>query len=259
MPSWNIHTAHVESLLGKRQADDLGIADTNAFLFGNYVPDIYVGFMVPDALLHIDYCITHFAQMNLIPMPDADFFWDHYIARRRPSSPVGLSLTLGAWAHLVADRYYNGWFRSFVLSHDVPKGEEMRVGKQGDFDLFGRSLGIESLVNPTPDLIDAAWKFYPYRILNDDVKRAVQAANDIVRKSKEASPNAEEYRLLSAEWLTGVFQACDERLSAWLEAWQRLDAQKAPCLAVDVRREGGLPPAVQDDPHWMDALKQQAG
>ena len=256
MPSWNIHTAHVESLLGAHRAEDLGIADTNAFLFGSYVPDIYVGFMVSDVSLHIDYCITHIAKISMIPLADADCFWDHYVARRTPSSPAGLSLVLGAWAHLVADRFYNSRFRAYAVSHEMPEGDEMRLGKQGDFDLFGRSLGITSLVCPTDELIEAAWKFRPYSIFADDVKRAADVANGIVRESQASAPSPNGYQLLTAEWLTSVFKACDERLLIWLEAWQRLKAQGSPCLAADVRAEAGLSPATLDDPDWMKSLMQ---
>ena len=256
MPSWNIHTAHVESLLRGRRADDLGIADTNAFLFGNYVPDIYLGFMVPDASLRIDYCITHIAKFNLIPLANPDYFWDHYVARRAPSSPSGMSLVLGAWAHLVADRFYNGQFRTYALSHKVPKGDEMRLGKQGDFDLFGRSLGITSIVYPTDELIEAAWKFRPYSIFADDVKRSADVANNIVRESQAPAPNSDSFSLLTAEWLTDVFEACDKRLLVWLEAWQRLKVQGRPRLASDVRAEAGFPPAMPDDPNWMKPLAQ---
>lgn len=251
MPSWNIHTAHVERLLSDHRAEDLGIEDRNAFLFGNYVPDIYVGFMVPKASFHIDYCITHFAAINIIPIPDADLFWDYYIARRWPTSPVGLSLALGAWAHLVADRFYNGWFRTFSIEHDVPKGEELRVMKQGDFHLFGNSLNISSYVSVTPELLDAAWSFHPYRILADDVERAVEVANAIVQKSATPTTDQGEYALLSAEWMMSVLEACDERLITWLSAWQSLVADGRCYRAADVRAEAGLPSAEFDDPNWL--------
>ena len=94
MPSWNIHTAHVERLLSQRTPDELGIEDVNAFLFGNYVPDIHLGFMVPDTTYRIDYCVTHIARPSMIPLPDADRFWDDCVARRRPKDawpvPFGL-------------------------------------------------------------------------------------------------------------------------------------------------------------------------
>ena len=55
MPSWNIHTAHVERLLREHGASELGIGDKDAFLMGNLLPDVYVGYMVPDASWRIDY------------------------------------------------------------------------------------------------------------------------------------------------------------------------------------------------------------
>ena len=246
MPSWNIHTAHVERLLSDCPAEKLGIADANAFLFGNYVPDIYVGFMVRDASFRIDYCITHEAAVTHIPVSDADRFWDLYIGKRKPATPIGTSLVLGAWAHLVADRIYNGRFREFCQTHETPEGEELRIRKQADFDLFGRSLGASSFVEVTPELLDAAYAFKPYRIAADDVMRTAEVANAIVRAGGAISEQGDSYQLLGETWLSDAFEACNERLSTWLFAWQQLEAEGARCLAADVRAKAGLPPATPD-------------
>ena len=245
MPSWNIHTAHVERLAADRSAHDLGIEDVNTFLFGNYVPDIYVGFMVPDASMHIDYCMTHWANVGLIPIPDADKFWDMYIYKRRSKTPSGVSLALGAWAHLVADRFYNGTFLTFLETHDAPEGEELRICKQGDFDVFGHTLGISSCVQVNSELLEAAKKFRGYSILPQDVEKSVEVAASIVRASAMVPAN-QEYRLLSAEWLTEVFEACNERLAQWLEAWQALEGEGKKASAEDIRVRLGLRPARQD-------------
>ena len=236
MPSWNIHTAHVERLLENRRAYDLGIEDVNAFLFGNYVPDVYVGFMVRDASMHVDYCLTHCAKVGLIPMPDADRFWDMYIYKRRPTAPAGLALTLGAWAHLVSDRFYNGLFRVFLETHDAPEGEELRIRKQEDFDLFGHTLGISSLVQVTPELLEAARRFRGYSVLPEDVEKTVEVANNIVRRSA-AAPVNQEYQLLSAEWMSETFEACNERLVRWLEAWRALELGGKNVSAEEIRAE----------------------
>lgn len=240
MPSWNIHTAHVERLLAEHQAEDLGIADVNSFLFGNYVPDIYLGFMVPDTTFRIDYCLTHMAKPRLIPLPDADQFWNNCVSRRRPTTDSGLSLTLGAWAHLVADRVYNGTFRDFCQTHDTPHGDELRLMKQGDFDLFGHSLGISSTVEITPELLDAANRFRQYSVLPDDVRKSVDVANAIVQ-GEDVKPVPDDYQLLSAEWMAGTFGQCNERLGAWLAAWQELERDGSPVKADDVRAKAGLP------------------
>ena len=247
MPSWNVHTAHVERLIERRTVDDLGISDQNAFLFGNYVPDIYVGFMVPDASMHIDYCITHVATISTTPVPDADFFWDHYIARRTPSSESGLSLALGAWAHLVADRFYNASFRMNAPAHDNLKGDALRRAKQADFDLFGRSFPLSSIVEVNDALLNAAYSFHAYRLLPDDVKRAAQIANAIVRSNTSSPAEQKVYQLLDAVWLTDVFNACDEFVVAWLSAWRTLKNEDRACLAGDIRTQAGIAPAPSFD------------
>lgn len=242
MPSWNIHTAHVERLFERHRPHDLGIDDANAFLFGNYVPDIYVGFMIPETTFRINYCITHIADPNLIPIPDADRFWDDYLARRLPSDPSCLSLTLGAWAHLVADRIYNGRFRTFWETHDTPEGEQLRIAKQGDFDLFGCSLGIESRVTPTPELLAAGQAFRPYSVLADEIHRTIEVMERIF--AKNAPDDKDAYQLLNREWMETTFDACEDRLAIWLGTWQDLVRRGCAVSASRIREEAGLPPAL---------------
>ena len=69
MPSWNIHIAQAERLLARDGACARFVRDANAFLFGNLVPDIPVGYMVPGAP-HIAYRETHFTEPVPIPKPD---------------------------------------------------------------------------------------------------------------------------------------------------------------------------------------------
>jgi len=136
MPSWNIHTAHVERLLREEGAAALGVRDENAFLLGNLAPDVYVGYMVPNPSFRIDYKLTHLALREHIPLPRYDDFWDFYIAGRDDVSDV----VLGAWAHLVADHVYNAHTRAYLASIGVEPGERARIGKQGDVvdkPLFG--------------------------------------------------------------------------------------------------------------------------
>lgn len=241
MPSWNIHTAHVEKLLDGCEPGELGVEDVNAFLFGNYVPDIYLGFMVADITFHVDYCLTHMAEPSVTPVPDADRFWDMYVCRR-PMPPAQRSLALGAWAHLMADRMYNGRFRAFAKGLDAPKGDELRECKQGDFDTFGRSLALSSHVRADDELIAAAGLFRPYSILPDDVRRTVKRIDEVV--AANAVPEREgRYLLLGEEWMKATFDACDIRLRTWLKAWKALHDQGKRVTSVDVREKAGLPPA----------------
>ena len=80
MPSWNIHIAQTERLLAEDGAVAELVRDRNAFLFGNVVPDIYVGYMVPGIAHPIPYRVTHFAKPEPIPKPGERAFWDAYVA-----------------------------------------------------------------------------------------------------------------------------------------------------------------------------------
>lgn len=225
MPSWNIHTAHVERLFADRPPESWGVEDVDAFLLGNYIPDVYLGFMVPDASMRIDYCITHIAEPSTVPVPDADRFWSRYIERRMAPSPAGRSLVLGAWAHLATDRCYNSRFRDFYQTHDTPEGEELRTYKQADFELFGHSLGISSHVHVTPELLEAAWKFRPYRIFPDDVRRTVRVADAIVDNAHACE--SLDYQLLDAGWMTETFEICNTQLTAGFDAWKQLERTRS--------------------------------
>lgn len=80
MPSWNIHIAHAEGLLAKDGPVARVVRDRNTFLFGNLIPDIYVGYMVPGIVHPIPYRVTHFAKPEHIPKPREAEFWAQYVA-----------------------------------------------------------------------------------------------------------------------------------------------------------------------------------
>ena len=80
MPSWNIHIAQTERLLERGGAVTRAVRDANAFLFGNLVPDIMVGYMVPGIDQPVPYRKTHFAAPEFIPKPREREFWDTYVA-----------------------------------------------------------------------------------------------------------------------------------------------------------------------------------
>ena len=180
MPSWNIHTAHVERLLREEGTAALGVRDVNEFLMGNFVPDIYVGYMVPHTTRLIDYNTTHLAEPGHIPLPDADAFWERYVAGREDVSDV----VLGAWAHLVCDHVYNKHTRAFLAEQGIQPGEKMRIAKQADFALFGRTLDISLKPEVNEALVEACAAFPQYPIAESDVAAAVEVASQIVDENR---------------------------------------------------------------------------
>ena len=215
MPSWNIHTAHVERLLREEGAASLGVRDENAFLLGNLVPDIYVGYMVPDTTLRIDYKLTHLTTREHIPLPRYDEFWEFYIAGHEEVS----DLTLGAWSHLVADHVYNAHTRAYLASVGVEPGERARIGKQGDFALFGRTLDISMVPHVDRALLAQCSAFPPYSILERDVCGAVESARRIVERNRaEHLSETPEYQLLTADFFAVAREEAHATIVAGLRA-----------------------------------------
>ncbi len=79
MPSWNMQIAHAERLLKGGGSVARAGRDGHAFLFGNLIPDIYVGYMVPGVVRPVPSRVTHFAKPEHIPKPRAGEFFDAYV------------------------------------------------------------------------------------------------------------------------------------------------------------------------------------
>lgn len=265
MPSWNIHIAHAERLLAHDGLAARLICDRNAFLLGNVVPDIFVGYMVPGVEEPIPYRVTHFAKPEPIPKPREDEFWGtyvaplvaelgvrgdacrvrevadlsseivpassiadereamnriHYPARYegvpevpRPTGPGDadpspeqvrrsvFDLCLGVWAHLLADKLWNTRVNEYLEAQGGTLCEEFRIKKQGDFDWFGKTLGIVSVPRATERLFAAAEAFPQYRIDRMYVLKTIGVMHEIVR-GNPGDPDHPPYRLLTDEFFS---------------------------------------------------------
>ena len=214
MPSWNIHTAHVERLLREEGAAALGVIDVNAFLFGNFVPDVYVGYMVPDPSFRIDYKLTHLALREHIPLPRYDDFWRFYVARQDAVT----DLVRGAWAHLVADHVYNAHTRAYLASIGVKPGERARVGKQADFALFGRTLDISMVPHVDDALLAQCADFPMYSVAEKDVRAAARVAGESGgTKRAEHVAGGREGQLLTAEFFETARKEAHDTIVAGLK------------------------------------------
>ena len=265
MPSWNIHIAQTELLL-ERPSVAHAVRDRNAFLFGNVVPDIFVGYMVPGVMDPIPYRITHFAKPEAIPKPREREFWDtyvaplaeglsaagvgdvpivgiederaflnrtHYPARYEDAEPVPaplraargaaasaadpdavrrsvLDLTLGAWAHLLADNLWNTRVNEFLDARGGKPSEEFRIKKQGDFDTFGRGFHLSAVPQATERLLVACAAFPQYPIPAPYVHASVGVIHETVRVNGGVATH-EPYRLLTDDFFTDTLAEVLER------------------------------------------------
>ena len=214
MPSWNIHIADVERLLAEEGADALGIRDVDAFLMGNVAPDIYVGYMVPNATTRIDYKLTHLTMREHIPVPRCGDFWDFYC-----TNPVGYGamevtdLVRGAWCHLVCDHVYNTNTRAWLEKLGVQPGEKARIGKQSDFADYGRTLQISLVPNVTDEVLAQCEAFPQYRIAPADAQSAARVAAEIVEENRSKHIYGEpSYRLLTSKFFHDAGQEAHEAM-----------------------------------------------
>lgn len=277
MPSWNIHIAHAERLLKGSGSVARAVRDRNAFLFGNLVPDIYVGYMVPGVARPVPYRVTHFAKPEHIPKPRAGEFFDAYVspfareagtagpgdeapwfeaaslsaevehvspahapsfewefdvrgtaARQRDAfgaagralSPVELrrslfDMVLGAWVHLLADCTWNQAVSDLLETRGERPSRDFRIKKQGDFDLFGKSLALDLMPRLTPQLIDVAAAFPQYEIDAASVAATCAIAHETVRTNHPVA--GASYRLLDEGFFDRVFAEVNDRAERKLE------------------------------------------
>lgn len=297
MPSWNIHIAHAERLLKGGGSVAHAVRDGNAFLFGNLIPDIYVGYMVPGVVRPVPYRVTHFAKPEHIPKPRAGEFFDAYVlplAREcglldalgddcatgggvgAPAGPTGsaaagdsalerswrapaslaaevahvspahtptfewdfdvaqtaacqrdafatsrralsrdelrrslFDMVLGTWVHLLADCTWNQAVSDLLDARGEQPSRDFRIKKQGDFDLFGKSLELDLMPRLTPQLIEVAAAFPQYEIDAASVLATCAIAHETVRTNHPVAGAA--YRLLDEEFFNRVFAEVNAR------------------------------------------------
>ena len=219
MPSWNIHTAHVERLLAEEPPEALGICDTNAFLFGNLLPDIYVGYMVPNASRKIDYRKTHLADPGHVPEPRYGEFFERFAAPSADAEGKVDDVVLGAWTHLVADHVYNARFNRLLERKGLKAGTEVRVRKQGDFDTFGRTLDIHLAPRVTPELIAQCARFPQYPVAEEDVRATCEVMERIVADNAARHVSDPSYSLVGADYFAQVPDELDAVMRAGLHAY----------------------------------------
>lgn len=218
MPSWNIHTAHAEQLLNTTGADALGIRCVDAFLLGNLLPDVYVGYMVPDITRKIPYQDTHFADPSIVPEPDYGQFFDLFCAR--DANGVVDDLLLGSWAHLVADHDYNKRVNAFFEQEHITPSSTVREKKQSDFAAFGRTLDISLVPHITPEVLAQCARFPQYDLEPSDMYATEEAMSRIVADNTEHHiEGIPEYQLLYPDFFSSTFEGATEHIRAGLLAY----------------------------------------
>lgn len=203
----------------------MGIRDVEGFLFGNLVPDIYVGHMVPDVSRKIVYRDTHFAEPLFVPEPDYGAFFERHALRSADEDGRVGDLVLGTWAHLVADHVYNKRFNELLEERGLEAGDAIRKKKQRDFDLFGRTLDIHWLPRATDALVAQCAAFPQYAIDAPDVEKTCAVVRSIVAANAASQVDEPSYELLGSDYFHDVPDEVDARIREGLHAYVAGDAR----------------------------------
>lgn len=234
MPSWNIHIAHATALIDDMGMDALGISQRDAFLFGHVLPDVYVGYLLPDARPLRDYRDTHWTHDAHIPLPSYQGFYKAYITDYRAAD----DMVKGAWLHLMCDHVYNKATREVLMARGLQPSDALRECKQADFAAFGATLTRHICPEKTPELLAQAYRFPQYPLDEDVVDGALVLIEDFARQryteavrpagytsdgyQPERIQHSLEYSLLDDAFFARTFARAHELMKTSCEAVQRL-------------------------------------
>lgn len=222
MPSWNVHIAHVEHVLKTHTLESIGVHNPSAFLLGNLLPDLYVGYMVPNITKKILYNTTHMAPHAHVPLPDYHAFGEKYLSHAQVSyeQETSQDLVLGAWCHLMCDHTYNQATRVFLNEHHIEHGEKARIGKQTDLDTYGRTLDISHTIVIDDDLRAQVAAYAQYEIDMRDVHECAQVVHDIVvRNRQEHIDGIPQYMMLHQAFFDDTFKSVNILLDTQLTTY----------------------------------------
>lgn len=238
MPSWNIHIAHADRLLEKG-AGCLGvdIQYPDAFLLGNVAPDVHIGFMVPEYSHKVRYGRTHQSYPGTLPIPSYRRYQRNFMGGLNPAEyllqtdfiqPNKTYCTeaqralvdqrqlrefiVGIWCHLVCDHVYNTHTRAFLRAHHIPTGEDARIRKQADFDVYGHSLKMSCLPEESDALYAVAAAYPQYGFTHSDVYKTLQVIQRIAEENRQNSVSAPQYQMLDIAFFSSAYKEAEETL-----------------------------------------------
>ncbi len=212
MPRWGIHLDIATKILDSNKS-----IDKNLFLFGNILPDIQVGYMVPDVSNIVKYDISHYELKNGTIMY-MNFYQSHIDKMDEP-------IFMGYFTHLVADYCFNARLRKQYVFNDQGdfigykniQNEVVKSDKSGT--LQDKHIELEKLENYIYNknkielphyeslLLNKSNEIDNINIVNSDIEKAIK----IAKESKENSKFEEfDFNILSEEeWENEISNTLD--------------------------------------------------
>ncbi len=207
----------------------------DAFLLGNVAPDVHIGFMVPGYSHKVRYGRSHQSYPGSLPIPSYKRYQRNFMDGLNPAEYLlqtdfiqpNVSYCLaeqrslvnqrqlrefivGIWCHLVCDHVYNAHTRAFLRAHHIPTGEDARIRKQADFDVYGRSLDMNRLPEASDELFAVAAAHPQYGFTHSDVEQTLQVIQRIAEENRQNSVSCPQYQMLDTEFFSSCLSKCTQ-------------------------------------------------
>ena len=119
---------------------------------------------------------------------------------------------VGIWCHLVCDHVYNSHTRAFLRAHHIPTGEDARIRKQADFDVYGRSLDMNRLPEASEELFAVAAAYPQYGFTHSDVEQTLQVIQRIAEENRHNSVSSPQYQMLDTAFFLSAYKEAEDIL-----------------------------------------------
>ena len=219
MPSWGIHLEIANKLAKKLNLEGM---DKNNFIFGNILPDINNGYVIPNVKIVIPHEMTHFSEKRDNNPTYINFY-------KKYKDKLDNKVILGYFVHVVSDLYFNNMTYTEYGIYDssgnriglrlndgtemIGDGEQRRATKTNDFKIFAdyiyNNSNLENL-KYNDEIIKSLKVIEEIDVNEQDMKNAIEYINKCINKEISVSPEESNatYKVFSEEDLKKRTDIC---------------------------------------------------
>ena len=214
MPGWMMHLATANEISKQLQVDK------NSFLFGNILPDVYNGYIVPNLSHKIEHKISHYDTKQKIQEKVYGLPGVYKFVEKNKEALDNNSVALGYLTHLMTDYYWNKktYTQKYIYNEQGKVGKvKLKSGrirqihenleamylKQADFKLFSKFL-LKNVSIPRPkyqeQIMEKSNQIQRLQVNKEDLYKVFSYLENIPERVEE-EVKISQYQLYSQEEL----------------------------------------------------------
>ena len=224
MPAWPMHLLIAKTINKKIK---LKGNNSNQFIIGNLLPDIYSGHIIDDTSKVLDYELSHYGKVIKINghdymLPD----YEEYIERNELK---GNYVALGYLSHILADYFFNQY--SFELKYIKDDKDQVvairnkayeiiksnsdmaRVTKQNDFKLYSNYILLNNKfkdININNEVEKKAKEIKQINVEYDDLLKMEKYVKNMLKDKNLEKLNEDVLEMFSKKELDNMLKMCED-------------------------------------------------